>query len=45
LLEIEGRNRKANAMIKEKEHLISHLLQSGKKKATGILKKFSASLV
>nr|TKR79621.1 hypothetical protein D5086_0000271020 [Populus alba] len=30
LLEIEGRNRKANAMIKEKEHLISHLLQSEK---------------
>ncbi|KAJ6778402.1 KINESIN-LIKE PROTEIN KIN-5D [Salix koriyanagi] len=30
LLEIEGRNRKANATIKEKEHLISHLLQSEK---------------
>ncbi|KAJ6969357.1 kinesin-like protein [Populus alba x Populus x berolinensis] len=30
LLEIEGKNRKANAMIKEKEHLISHLLQSEK---------------
>ncbi|KAJ6300173.1 hypothetical protein OIU76_021047 [Salix suchowensis] len=30
LLEIEGRNRKANATIKEKEHLISNLLQSEK---------------
>ncbi|KAG6744062.1 hypothetical protein POTOM_052771 [Populus tomentosa] len=30
LIEIEGRNRKTNAMIKEKEHLISHLLQSEK---------------
>ncbi|KAJ6425533.1 hypothetical protein OIU84_026163 [Salix udensis] len=30
LLEIEGRNIKANATIKEKEHLISNLLQSEK---------------